>query len=154
MEFKKSYIFRDCLTFIVLLSIPLALDIAMLIFMMVNISNDKFSGVIIGIIFVGICAVGLLVIILILCMDVVIDEEKIEVKRFKRTLIRFYIEDIYKIEKKIGSKGVPLFIIYGNTPQPHSRKSKVNTINLGADEKREKILRHFITNPDVWETVS
>lgn len=153
MEFKNNYKFRDLLPIAVFLIFFLIADIAGLICIIAFFNNEKLSGEIIGIIALVICAIGLLSLIIILSSCVAtIDEEKIETKGLIGAKLIFNINDIYKIEKKPGPKGILVFIIHGNTPQINSNKNKVKTISLFADEKREKILRHFITNPEVWET--
>ena len=145
MEFKKQYKFIDFLFFIIMMGVILVMYIALIICAIVLPANGK----IIGVVCLGICAVVSLVVMLLLCRWVTIDEEKIEIKiLFQGIFLSFNINDIYKVEKKPGAKGTIVCIVHANTPQNKPRKIK--TINLLIDEKREKILRHFITNPDVW----
>ena len=145
MEFKKQYKFIDHLFFIIMMGVILVGYVAAIICVIVLAGDGK----IIGVVCLGIGAVFSLVIMLVLCRWVTIDEEKIEIKTlFSGVYLSFNISDIYKIEKKPGAKGTIVCIVHANTPQVKPRK--VKTINLLIDEKREKILRHFITNPDVW----
>lgn len=156
MEFKKQYTFMIFLLFIVMFSIIFAGCIALITWMIVyGVSTGWESGVIVGIVCIGICAVGALALILVFSQWVTIDEEKIELKTlFRGVYLSFKINDIYKIEKKPGGKGILVFVIHGSTQQFKERKIK--TINFWINNKNEKILRHFITNPDVWvtETIS
>lgn len=145
MEFKKQYKFIDLLFFIVMMGVILVMYIALIICVIVLPGDGK----IVGVVCLGIGAGGSLVMMLVLCRWVTIDKEKIEIKTlFQGVYISFKISDIYKIEKKPGAKGTIVCIVHANTPQIKPRKIK--TINLLIDEKREKILKHFITNPDVW----
>lgn len=147
MEFKKQYKFIDYLLFIIMLGIIFSGCIALLICIIVL----PCDGKIIGIVCLGLCAVGLFVVMLILCQWVTIDEEKIELKTlFHGVYLSFNINEIYKIEKKPGAKGTLVCIIHADTPQNKFRKIK--TINLLIDDKREKIIKHFITDPNVWDT--
>lgn len=151
MEFKKRYRFMDSILYIIILGILFVGNIAAMVCIIVLRGNEIFSGEIAGIIFCVICAVGLLALILIIFSCVTVDEKKIESRSLKGIKLSFNIDDIYKIEKKPGPKGISVFVIHGNTPQAHLKKNK--TITLIADENREKILRHFITNPQVWNVV-
>lgn len=148
MEFKKHYIFMDSILYIIILGILLVGDIVALSFVIIWYGNEKFSGEIAGIIFCIICAVGLLLLILMVFSFVTIDEKKIELKKLLGNKLSFCISDIYKIEKKHGPKGISVFVIYGNSPKTNF--DKIETITLMADENREKILRHFISNSKVW----
>lgn len=150
MEFKKQYIFIIFLPFIIMLGIFLVLYISLITWMIVyGISTDWANGAITGVISCSIMALVSVVTVLALCQWVTIDEEKIELKTlFRGVYLSFKINDIYKIEKITGAKGIVQWEIYGSTPQKQPRK--INKISFWVTKKSEKVLRHFITNPDVW----
>lgn len=153
MEFKKSYTFRDSLPFAIFFGFFVVLLLVLIIWLIIyGISHCEFPEILIPLIPLVIgFAGGLFVIIIFASQYVTIDEEKIVWKGLIGPELRFNINDIYKIEIKPGPKKEPVFIIYGNSPQINSQKCKVKTINIFADKKREEILKHFITNPEVWQ---
>lgn len=85
MEFKKSYTFRDSLFVIIFLGFLMVLEAASIIFLLVyGLGDGQDEWVILCVVLLSIGFIAFLVIILILSTRVIIDEEKIELKWFKK----------------------------------------------------------------------
>ncbi len=154
MEFKESYKFMDYLLFIIITGLGIVANLGLIVFACPYgfKTGQTTISIILLVVFVLFIAI-LLWIIFLLSIWITIDKDKIQLKELTGVIVSYNISDIYKIEKVIGPKGVPAFMIYGSTPQDYSRKSfhTRDSIPLLVTNKSTEVLKHFVTNPEVWQ---